>query len=379
MHTMTTEIQNRRLIEVDLIRIVLISLLILYHSFAPWCGSWSPFEGYIDNGAFYWIGSFSYSFFLECFVFVSGYTLGFQVIRKGKNLIKVNPIVTNKAKRLLLPSIVFSTLYLLSFGLATGESVGAGIYSLLEGRAHMWFLPMLFWCFLFLSLIEYFAISKRSKIIIIALLLIFGVMPLPLRLGSACYYFAFFYLGYYFKLSFKEDLLRNWSLSAILLCLLSYVLIFIFSETSLHSWMDGLKTIEYRDSLHNVYLAVEGGGGNELIVKIIAKGIERIVKFCYSLLGVIVLLSIALKISSIGKIKNYLSVEPNSITKLSGACFGIYLVQQFILIYIYYHTSFSTHVSNTFIPWVASFITLILSIGVTCFIQKFKIGRMLIG
>lgn len=66
---------------------------------------------------YYWIASLSYSFMLETFVFISGYVFGYQVRTKFGNNVDFHNCVTKKAKRLLVPSIVFSAIYFIIFNI----------------------------------------------------------------------------------------------------------------------------------------------------------------------------------------------------------------------------------------------------------------------
>ena len=77
------EQQNGFLTEVVIIRLFLIVLLVLYHSFAPFSGGWNPIGNYPDVRAYWWLAKLSYAFMLEMFVLVSGYVFGFQVRTKG--------------------------------------------------------------------------------------------------------------------------------------------------------------------------------------------------------------------------------------------------------------------------------------------------------
>lgn len=67
-----------------LIRVVIILLLIIYHSFAPFCSSWEIIPGMNGQYTLYsWISLLAYSFMLESFVFISGYIFGYQYVAGG--------------------------------------------------------------------------------------------------------------------------------------------------------------------------------------------------------------------------------------------------------------------------------------------------------
>lgn len=186
---------KQHLTEVDYLRVILIFALVGYHAFAPFCGAWKPISD-VQIPEYWWIGKLLYSFMLEAFVFVSGYVFGFQVQRKGTQKLSLRVVLHSKFKRLLLPSIVFSTIYLLVLGIEDGESVAHVCYSIIVGRGHMWFLPMLFWCFIYVAIIEKFRFRTRRVLIAVCACTLLSYLPLPLRINSSFYYFPFFYAGY---------------------------------------------------------------------------------------------------------------------------------------------------------------------------------------
>ena len=75
------------------------------------------------------------------------------------------------------------------------------------------------------------------------------------------------------------------------------------------------------------------------------------------------------------KVINYLKSKPVLIT-LSGYCYGVYIYQQFILQILYYKTSLPLQVNIYWLPWIASFITLVLSVLLCHLTLKFKWGRL---
>lgn len=160
---------NNILYEVVPIRLVLIALLVFYHAFAIFSGVWSPITGYPEIPLYDIMDKLSYACLLETFVFISGYILGFQVSKKGEVYIK------NEKP---LPTVV---------------------YNILSGTGHMWFLPMLFWCFVFVFLAEKTKLSIKWMVGASFIMLFASVLPLPFRINTAMYYFAFFYTGYCIK------------------------------------------------------------------------------------------------------------------------------------------------------------------------------------
>lgn len=104
--------QNKSLIpEVSILRPVTVVLLVLMHSFTVFNHSWRPFDGYIDIETYKWITRVSFNFMMEMFVFISGYVLAYQIITLGRTY-KWLDFAKRKFQRLIVPSIVFSLIYI---------------------------------------------------------------------------------------------------------------------------------------------------------------------------------------------------------------------------------------------------------------------------
>ena len=100
---------------VVIIRLLLIVLLVLFHAFAIYNGAWEMPLGITSVKPYWFIASISYSFMLESFVFISGYVFGYQTRVKYSSGMPLNSCLLKKAKRLLIPRIVFSILYIIFF------------------------------------------------------------------------------------------------------------------------------------------------------------------------------------------------------------------------------------------------------------------------
>lgn len=209
---------------VSLIRPILLVLLVFYHAFAIYSGAWAPIEGYPKVPAYWWLDKLSYAFMLEMFVFISGYVFGFQVRTKGEEKLKAKNLLWGKFKRLMIPCMVFSLLYILLFG-NIKQPIQKTLYDLLNGVGHMWFLPMLFWCFVGVWVIEKLHFKPKVILPILVVASLVSFLPLPLRLGSTMYYMLFFYVGYILQ---KEDvsLERFYTLKHSVLTLLLFCILF---------------------------------------------------------------------------------------------------------------------------------------------------------
>ena len=183
-------IVRENLDEVSFIRPILILLVVLYHSMAIHTGNWEMPDGVTVIPVYKAIGRLSYSFMLESFVFVSGYVWAFQCKKRGNSETFVL-LFHKKALRLLIPTVVFGIIYLLLF-----ERNNFTLLHLLEGPGHLWFLPMLFECFLISWCILSIKLSFRILIPLLFLITIFIPSGIPFRMSYTLYYLPFFLLGF---------------------------------------------------------------------------------------------------------------------------------------------------------------------------------------
>lgn len=326
----------------------------MYHAFAIFCGGWSSLSGYPEINGYWWIGKTMYSFMLEAFVFISGYVYGYQVNRNPQKL-SLKSVISSKLKRLILPSVIFSTIYYLLFYDLT-VPVYKIVYSILCGTGHMWFLPMLFWCFIFTFIAEKTGFKNIHIIIIALVMTMISAVPLPLRLSSAMYYFLFFYIGYLIKrndLNVRKLFTSRYAIGST--CI--YLCIFI-----------GMTLLQSQSP---------GGGIQPTGIVIFDKGILTMIKIAIKLSigisGVLAFYSVTNHIMAHG-----LTLSPLLIS-LSSYCFGIYIYQQFILKYLYYRTELPDAVSPYLLPWLGFAIALVLSFILTYLTRKTKLGNMLIS
>lgn len=259
---------KQRLDNVDVIRTILIVLLVFYHSFAIYSGGWPSIEGFPDIKVYWFLDKLSYAFMLETFVFISGFILGYQVRTKGEDKIRIAYLSKSKFKRLILPCVLFSFAYICLF-LDIRQPLLYTIYDVFNGVGHMWFLPMLFWCFLFIGIVERIKMPPATIIISSLFLSILPYTTLPFRLHLTLYYFPFFYVGYYLK---KNNVILEWlyRLKIVISLLITFLLLFTsMTYVSMHIEIWGGKKLVHRNSVQYVsvrlffnrfdYVIVNGG------------------------------------------------------------------------------------------------------------------------
>lgn len=350
MHT-----QKRLLEEVCLIRLILIILLVLYHSFAPFSDSWRPLDGQQAIEPIYrWVAIISYSFMLETFTFISGYVFGYQISRKGTTSLTYRGIGLNKFRRLIIPSLVFSLIYILILKPEMLSTPLKSTMELISGVGHMWYLPMLFCCFIAIVFIEKSNLRPKATIILLIGLAHLSFMPFPFRIGSAMYYMLFFFAGYAIQ-RFSFNTFKIATPKWIITALSIYVIALLLAKSS--------SPLQFCE--------LNGGG---YLSKALCLIIKRFGQLLYALPGVAMVYLISYYI--IYKKKIRLNIR---LINLSTYCFGIYLFQQFILQWIYYHTEVADTISIKYLPWIAFIITLLLSFLMTKLTLSTRIGRSLIG
>lgn len=339
-----------RLDEVTLMRCVLALLIVFMHSFTCYNGGWPEPEGFVDVPVYKWMSRFSFAFTLQAFVFISGYLFAFQRITLKRTVGCIHLII-NKLKRLILPSILFSIVYFIIFYPYKG--LGNAVYSIINGCGHMWFLPMLFWCFIGGWLLDQIKIGNGWKLGFLLFLNVFWViyLPLPFQLNRAISYLLYFYLGSVVY-EYSNGIKKHLSCDMVALSWVAFLIMFVLLRP--------LRDVLIRDSDNSKILNVFIIARNNLCLVLYA---------CSGLM--------AFYFTSVYYVQR--KVLHSFTIKLAGCCFGIYLFQQFILQFLYYKTSFPIMVGPYWLPCLGFVITLIVSYILSVLLLKTKFGRFLIG
>lgn len=325
-----------RLHDVDLIRPILIVLLVVYHSFAVYDGKWEPFEGYIDNGLYKLISRL-FSFRLEALVFISGYVWGFRTGELGK-IQSFWEVLKSKAKRLMLPSILFSIPYILFLD----KEDGCFWEKIVLGAGHLWFLPMLFCCFILCYIIFSIKIKERLKVLFLLGLAIISYIPMPFNISKVSYFILFFYIG--FLINYKNRQFRVVDYNIYFLWFL-HIILWILIDVS-------MNTLYSHKAWYHILM--------------------KILQITYSITGIMALFLTA---------QHYLNRHevPQTFVWMCSYCYGIYICHQFVLRILYYKTSLSTTVDSLLLPWIGFVIALSVSIFCTHIFRQSRFGRYLIG
>ena len=187
---------KKLLYEVSIIRPLIIFLLVVMHSFTMYDGGWPLPEGIHAVPAYAWLVNLISGFRIETIALIAGYVFAYQSIDLNRYY-KFGGFVIKKIKRLIIPSLVFSLCYYFLFMQDVYKLGSLSFFiRLSSGIGHMWFLPMLFWCFIVLWFVDYYKIKGILFMTILAVLSLFNVPSLPFGV-SRVFHFAFYrVLGY---------------------------------------------------------------------------------------------------------------------------------------------------------------------------------------
>ena len=196
-------------------------LIVLYHCYCFTAGGWF-FDDSVKHNYGLW---FPMSVFtgLNLFVFISGYLYGYMVFSKGKYT-QLWPFVLNKARRLLVPYLIWNVLIVLL--LPFHPSVKEFVLTVLQkGHIHLWFLLMLFKIFLVISVLKPLWMRTRlwHDICIVVGLLLINATHLPLT--GILSDLAIFYSGVVVT-KHRENLPQNIHVWLLFLTSFAYVICF---------------------------------------------------------------------------------------------------------------------------------------------------------
>lgn len=342
--------EKKLVYEVNVIRPLVILLLVVFHCFCVHAKNWDPIPGVFDIPAYYWIANFISGFQLETMAVVCGYIYAFQAIDLKKEY-SLGNFMRKKGQRLLVPCLFWGVIYFFVILQPLQEySFGQALFIISNGSGHLWFLPMIFWCFVFLWLIHRHSPSRLLAFVVLSALSVLPVPALPFGLTRMPHFAFYAYAGY--CLWIYREQLHGFFLKK------RWVLLFAASYMSLLYWDCSLE-----------HFGEEG-----YTMPLYAKILTRVLKYFIVFTGVLSLyLSVCLFTVKRG------ITPPRWVIQSSKICFGVYIFHQFILKYLYYLTPMPEIVGSAALPWVGLAIALPLSILLSLLFVQTKVGRSLIG
>ncbi|WP_396590097.1 acyltransferase family protein [Allomuricauda sp. R78024] len=229
---MTKKLQSdsqlpKKIDSIDFLRVFGIGIVVLRHSFAPFTGSWKIGEVFSYSESANVLGSYISTISMPLFVFISGFL--YCYLRNNLKKYKTYPIlVKKKVKRLLIPFLLLSPIYIYFF--LDFNSTLEFLNYIWAGPGHLWFLSMIFLLFLlFYPLEPYFKKNILKSIVII--LFLFSLSPITHYIGiptlaKVFKYLPFFYMGYLFHL--KNEIVLHYLKGKFFLFFLIHLTLFVF-------------------------------------------------------------------------------------------------------------------------------------------------------
>lgn len=345
--------QKRLLYEVSIIRPIVIFLLVFLHSFSKIAEGGSRTNDYQLCTVYQWLCWLISGFRIETIALIAGYVFAYQSIDL-KRTYQFLPFVWKKFKRLIIPMLVFGLIYFFCFlfDSATFE-LKSFIIQWFSGCGHLWFLPMLFWCFLAIWAIDRFKLSSWFTLLLLA-----GVtlLPPPYKLPfglSRLPHFVFFVYAGYFLWTKRTWLFEKGLKNTILVCLwIAYVALMVVR----HAYMPETQ------ATMSVYQ------------KAIIVTVPRIVDLLMSCCGIMALYISVCMVTT----KNGYRLKQRVINA-SDNCYGVYVYHQFVLVVLYFYSPLVSLIHPLLLPWVGFVIILLISLIMTKVSLKTKIGKFLIG
>lgn len=389
----TSTPKKNLLFEVSIIRPLVIFLLVIYHSLCIFTGGWELPQGVAPNDVYWWLGHLISGFRIETIAFVGGYVFAYQCVALKKR-IPFHKFAWKKFKRLMIPCWIFGVVFFFLFRYHPGMKWNVCMWRILNGVEHLWFLPMLFWCFLLTwgldRLLRLPAPQEEEKtwqrVLLWVLLAVTAIGPMiampGLKLGLTrvphfIFYFFFGYVVWYlfcgrgeqpttrYEQEAKELRFREWSG----VCLIAYVLLLLLHTRICNPKMLGMNAMVVSSW-----------------VKPMLNTLTRVVSWAECLAGIMALYLFVKQLLS-RKEREHADTgyRPKEwIIWSSKVCYGTYVFHMFFMKWIVYKTSFCTWMGGSAIgwwslPWVMSLMTFAFSIGLTVLFLKSKVGRWLIG
>lgn len=339
--------QKNLLGEIVIIRPILILSIVVGHAFAIYSGAWEAPEHVVHVSLYEKLNPLFINFQLAAFVFVSGYLFGLK-----KNKVNETGFVLQKFKRLIIPALLFGLVYYFCFVFDRNEfSLFSCIVKLLGGIGHLWFLPMLFWCFVVIWLLRNCRIDQWVLgVLLITVSLL--PLPIPLGIGNMLHYLIYFYAGV--LIWSKKDVIIDRCLTFKVILPIGVVyFVFLFAF------------------LNNSLFFIEGD--DSLLIRGVNYLVGCVVRFIVNMSGIFLIYLIIVKfVNGGGKIYNWCY-------KANTICYGVYIIHQFILKYLYYETSLPLRVEAIYLPWLILGLTLGISVILSVCMLKTRLGRYLIG
>lgn len=239
-----------RLNDVVIIRSLAIIMVVAFHAYyMMMVEGHFPASAQMYHSMYFNLNCMILQFRMPLFIFISGYLFSHLENDRGKYS-TFKGLFTNKFKRLIIPFFVFATVFMISINNFSWRPYYAWSYE------HLWFIPMLFWCFVFTRIQSFAVWSKSSlwKIGMLSVFLVFNIIPqiqMPmLALPNFLKWYFWFYFGYqlylkrdavYHALNMHKIVFTILLISTFAICVLAKCT--LLNDNAIHTWYTELGNI----------------------------------------------------------------------------------------------------------------------------------------
>ena len=401
---------NKKLLyEISIIRPLIIFLLVVYHSLCVFTGGWVPPQGVPSNDVYWWLGHLISGFRIETIAFVGGYVFCYQCVELGRRQGFVG-FVWKKFKRLIIPCFVFGIVYYLLFRFnAARFTWRVAFWRVANGIGHLWFLPMLFWCFLACWLVDRLLqwLHERHEawyrpagwVLLVALagVSLLRVTGLKMGLSRAPYFLFYFYLGYWLRALRKDGREVRGG-----------------EEQLMEKSREGLETYPPASEKHSLDVSLPSKEGTRTVAALwvvyvvflllhlqathlylpgCAFKCPRWLQGCSQTVLHLLTLGhtaggiLAVYATTMLWLRRHRTedAQPSGwLRECSRLCYGVYVLHMFFMQPIYFFSGFpqwccGSAVGVWLMPWAVLVVTLALSVAGTWLLLKTRVGRFLIG
>ena len=187
----------KRLDYIALLRALAIIIVVAFHVNCFMYGGCFPESQEAYKETYFWFNQcLIINIAMPMFTFISGFLFNYLYSKGGKYR-KFVQFAKNKFRRLWLPLIVFGSIFLVTTG-------NHDFYSLLVSctYVHLWYLPVLFWCFIIAWLILRYVPNRKYRLMLLPLFFVVAALRLNLPylfgIHGVPRWFWMFYMGIVF-------------------------------------------------------------------------------------------------------------------------------------------------------------------------------------
>lgn len=234
---------NGRLDDVVIIRSLAIIWVVAFHAYYMMLvPAHFPASQAMYHDMYYTFNCIILQFHLPLFIMISGYLFSHLENDRGKYA-TFRELIKNKFRRLIIPFYVFVTVFMLT----TNDFSWEPYYS--WGYQHLWFVTMLFWCFIVTRLLSFLPFCQKRwfKAMVFFLFFLLNLVPrldIPFfAVPNILRWYFWFYFGYLLYLN-RDGVYgfidRNRLAVLSLLVVLTVVCLgykgMVITDDSVHTW-----------------------------------------------------------------------------------------------------------------------------------------------